>query len=418
MVRGGRSGSSFGRSSRGRGLLAASASGSSSVSPPVAVGSGEFTPPPLRVPAAGPSSVSPTVAAAAGPASVSPPVAAGSGQSTPSPNAVVGPVLKDAVSLHEGGGSFYDSTLQEVWINGDKIEPAQASQFITRTIQAHFPGPIHRFNDFPMEVQELLYQMFMSNHRFMRRSDEARSRLVWTMTARSNFKHLLYNARKNAHKVSQSADLTLWWERALTRMRRDYWESLYNIWAAERWQQTSTIMKVNRAANPEANMHTSGSVSFATHQSRLEKELKRPSTFQEVFDKTHKKKGTDQYISDRVREVVESYNQHMTEKYAREEEQPQLDPEVWVATSGAPKKGHVYGFRHSMDTSRVLSGSSSSTSQTSAFSTPAGALGTSPSEMMGFIEDTISAETMETRLVQMQTQMSDAVQAQFSQALS
>ncbi|MQL98388.1 hypothetical protein Taro_031098 [Colocasia esculenta] len=101
-------------------------------------------------------------------------------------------------------------------------------------------------------------------------------------------------------------------------------------------------MKVNRAANPEANMHTSGSVSFATHQSRLEKELKRPPTFQEVLDKTHKKKGTDQYISDKAREVAESYSQKMTEKYVGEEEQPQLDPEVWVAASDAPKKGHVY----------------------------------------------------------------------------
>ncbi|MQM04220.1 hypothetical protein Taro_037013 [Colocasia esculenta] len=329
----------------------------------------------------------------------------------------------DAVSLQEGGGSFYESPLREVWINGDKIEPAQASQFITRTIQAHFPGPIYRFNDFSMEVQELLYQMFMSNHRFTRRSDEAQSRLVWTMTARSNFKHLLYNARKNAHKISQSADPTLWRERGLTWMRGDYWETLCNIWAAEIWQQTSTTMKVNRAANPEANMHTSGSVSFAIHQSRLEKELKMPLTFQEVFDKTHKKKRMDQYISDRAREVAESYSQQMTEKYVGEEEQPQLDPEVWVAASGAPKKGHVYGFGHSIDTSRVFSGTSSSASHTSAFTT-VGAPGTSPSEMRGFIADTISglesrlAQTMETRLVQKQTQVTDALHAQLSQSLS
>ncbi|MQL86464.1 hypothetical protein Taro_018994 [Colocasia esculenta] len=279
----------------------------------------KFTPPQPRGPVVGPSSVSPTVAAAVGVASMSPPLVA---------------------------------------------EPAQASHFITRIIQAHFPGPIHRFNDFPMEVQELLYQMFMSNHRFTRRSDEARSRLVWTMTARSNFKYLLYNARKNADKVSQSADMTLWRERAPSWMRRDYWETLCNIWAAERWQQTSTIMKVNRAANPEANMHTGGS---------------------------------------------ESYSQQMIEKYAGEDEQPQLDPEVWVAASGAPKKGHVYGFGHSMDTSRVLSGAFSSASQTSAFSTGVGAPGTSPSDMMGFITNMISglqshlAQTMETRLVQMQT---------------
>ncbi|MQL95387.1 hypothetical protein Taro_028050 [Colocasia esculenta] len=79
-------------------------------------------------------------------------------------------------------------------------------------------------------------------------------------------------------------------------MRRDYWQGLCNIWVTERWQETSTTMKVNRAANPEANKHTSGSVSFANYQSRLEKELKQPPTFQEVFDKTHKKKGTDRSV--------------------------------------------------------------------------------------------------------------------------
>ncbi|MQL95229.1 hypothetical protein Taro_027901 [Colocasia esculenta] len=215
---------------------------------------------------------------------------------------------------------------------------------------------------------------FNSNHRFACRSDEAQSRLVWTTTARSNFKHLLYNVRKNAQKIFQSADPTLWRERAPTWMRRDYWESLCNIWATERWQQASTTMKVNRAANPEANMHTSGSISFATHQSKLE-----------------------------------LYSQQMIEKYAGEEEQPQLDPEVWVAASSAPKKGHVYGFGHSMDMSRALSGASSSASQTSAFTTP-GAPGTSPSEMMGFIRDEISS--LESRLAQrMQTQVSDAIQA-------
>ncbi|MQL76998.1 hypothetical protein Taro_009389 [Colocasia esculenta] len=141
------------------------------------------------------------------------------------------------------------------------------------------------------------------------------------------------------------------------------------------------------------------------------KELKWPPTFSEVFDKTHKKKGMDQYISDRAREVA------MTEKYIGEEEQLQLDPEVWVAASGASMKGHVYGFGHSMDTSRVLSGASSSASQpTSAFPTP-GAPGTSPSVMMGFIRDEISS--LESRLAHtMQTQVSDAVQAQLSQAIS
>ncbi|MQM10057.1 hypothetical protein Taro_042948 [Colocasia esculenta] len=132
--------------------------------------------------------------------------------------------------------------------------------------------------------------------------------------------------------------------------------------------------------------------------------------------KTHNNKGADQYISDRAREVA-LYSQQMTEKYAGEEEQPQLDLEVWVTALCAPRKGHVYGFRHSMDTSKVLSSASSSSSQvTSAFTTP-GAPGTSPSEMMGFIQDEITS--LESRLIHtMHTQVSNAVQAQLSQAVA
>ncbi|MQL69012.1 hypothetical protein Taro_001321 [Colocasia esculenta] len=161
----------------------------------------------------------------------------------------------------------------------NKIEPTQASQFITKTIQAHFSGPIHRFSNFLMDVQDLLYDMFMKNHRFTKRSDELRTRSGWTTIARANFKHL----RRNAEKETQ---------------------------------------------------------------------LKRPPKFQELFDQTHKKKGTNNYISEKAREVA--------------------------VTSGAPKKGHVYGFGHSLGTARVISSCSSSVSHaTSPFTTPAAPGGSS-----------------------------------------
>ncbi|MQM08970.1 hypothetical protein Taro_041828 [Colocasia esculenta] len=80
MVCGARLGSSSRRSSHGRGLLAALASASSSVPPPVA--------------------------AAAGPSSVPPHVAAGLGEFTPPHPRVPSAVPEDTVSLQEGGGSF------------------------------------------------------------------------------------------------------------------------------------------------------------------------------------------------------------------------------------------------------------------------------------------------------------------------
>ncbi|MQM10785.1 hypothetical protein Taro_043683 [Colocasia esculenta] len=88
MVRGARTGSSSRRSSHARGLFAASAFGSSSVPPPVAAGSGEFTLPYPRVPII-----------AFGPSSVPPPVAASSGQSTPSP-----PTVPEQSSIHTSFG--------------------------------------------------------------------------------------------------------------------------------------------------------------------------------------------------------------------------------------------------------------------------------------------------------------------------
>ncbi|MQL92343.1 hypothetical protein Taro_024965, partial [Colocasia esculenta] len=101
-----------------------------------------------------------------------------------------------------------------------------------------------------------------------------------------------------------------------------------------------------------------------------EAQLKRPPQFQELFDETHKKKGTYYYISEKAREVADSYGRGMDERYGDDSQHPELDPDVWVAASGAPKKGHVYGFRHSLGTTRVISSCSNFISHaTSPFTT-------------------------------------------------
>ncbi|MQM21969.1 hypothetical protein Taro_055016 [Colocasia esculenta] len=187
--------------------------------------------------------------------------------STPPPSE---PVHADDNTSHHKGEGSYNETMRVVWINeGNKIEPAQASQFITKTIQAHFPGPIHRFSDFPMDVQDLLFSMFMRNHRFTEHSDGLCARSAWTTTARANFKHLMYNVRRNAERVSASTDKNQWKEHG-----------------------------------------------------------------------------------------PESYSRGMDERYGDD-------------ISGAPKKGHVYGIRHSLGTTRVISSCSSSVSHaTSPFTIP------------------------------------------------
>ncbi|MQM07220.1 hypothetical protein Taro_040059 [Colocasia esculenta] len=99
---------------------------------------------------------------------------------------------------------------------------------------------------------------------------------------------------------------------------------------------------------------------------------------QELLDETHKKKGTDDYIREKAREVAESYSRGMDERYGDDSQRPELDPDIWVATSGEPKKGYVYGFGHSLGMARVISSCSSSVSHaTSPFTTPAAPGGSS-----------------------------------------
>ncbi|MQM15066.1 hypothetical protein Taro_048003 [Colocasia esculenta] len=68
-------------------------------------------------------------------------------------------------------------------------------------------------------------------------------------------------------------------------------------------------------------------------------ELKRAPTFRELFDRTHKRKGTDDYVSESARMIVETYDRMMADHYAKGTPQPDLDPEALVNTAGEPKKG-------------------------------------------------------------------------------
>ncbi|MQM02316.1 hypothetical protein Taro_035079 [Colocasia esculenta] len=195
-------------------------------------------------------------------------------------------------------------------------------------------------------------------------------------------------------------------------MRKEYWTELCNIWGAEKWNENSSKAKQNRAEHPEANVHTSGSVSFATHKARLEVQFKRPPQFQELFDETHKKKGTNDYISEKAREVAESYSRGMDERYGDDSQCPELDPDIWVASSGAPKKGHVYGFGHSLGATRVISSCSSSVSHaTSPFTTPAAPDGSSsaaptitPDMFRAIVNETVS-QNISTIVSQIVSQM-------------
>ncbi|MQL77000.1 hypothetical protein Taro_009385 [Colocasia esculenta] len=45
-----------------------------------------------------------------------------------------------------------------------KIDPGSASRYITTLVHAHIPGPVDAWREFPMPIQDLLFDMFMETY--------------------------------------------------------------------------------------------------------------------------------------------------------------------------------------------------------------------------------------------------------------
>ncbi|MQM19934.1 hypothetical protein Taro_052947, partial [Colocasia esculenta] len=241
-----------------------------------------------------------------------------------------------------------------------KIDPVFASRYITMLVYAHIPGLVDALREFPVPIRDLLFDMFMQRFAFMRPEDLPRAQAIWESTTQTNLKKLMWEARDKAMKTTGNRDPMAWLDYGPVWLRRDFWESLCELWATGPWQERSQAAKRNRSTHLEKNVHTSGSVSYATYNKKLHHELERAPTFRELFDRTHKRKGTDDYVSESARTIAETYDRTMADRHVEGTPQPDLDPEAWVDAAGGPRKGRVYGFGDSLDTTPVLSSYASS----------------------------------------------------------
>ncbi|MQM09619.1 hypothetical protein Taro_042494 [Colocasia esculenta] len=188
---------------------------------------------------------------------------------------------------------------QPCWISGGEIDPGSASRYITSLVHAHIPRPVDAWREFPVPVRDLLFDMFTRRFAFTRPEDLPRARAIWESTAQTNLRKSMWETWDKAMKTTGNRNPMAWLDYGPVWLRRDYWETLCERWAAGPWQERSQATKRNRSSIPEKNVHTSGSVSYATHNQKLHHELERAPTFRELFDQTHKRKGTDDYVSER-----------------------------------------------------------------------------------------------------------------------
>ncbi|MQL78521.1 hypothetical protein Taro_010938 [Colocasia esculenta] len=223
---------------------------------------------------------------------------------------------------------------------------------------------------------------FWRRYMFTTPEDLPRARVVWESTGQINFRKSMWEVRDKAAKTTGSQDPTAWMDYGPVWMRRDYWESLCQQWATGPWQKRSQAAKRNRAAHLEKNVHTSG----------LRHELECAPTFRELFDRTHKRKGTDDYVSESARTIAETYDKMMVDRYVEGTPHPDLDLEAWVDAAEGPKKGRVYGFRDSLDTTPVLSSYASSISPPAYASSSAATPGSGGEDIRTLIREELSQQ--------------------------
>ncbi|MQM23160.1 hypothetical protein Taro_056223 [Colocasia esculenta] len=171
---------------------------------------------------------------------------------------------------------------------------------------------------------------------FMRPEDLPRARAIWESTAQTNLRKSMYEARNKAMKTTGSQDPMAWLSE----------EGL-----------------------------------LGRH------ELERAATFRELFNRTHKRKGRDDYVSESARTIDKTYDKTMADRYAEGTPQPDLDPEAWVDAVGGLRKGRVYGFGDSLDTTPVLSSYASSVTPPAYASSSAAPPGSGVEEMRTLIRE-------------------------------
>ncbi|MQM08131.1 hypothetical protein Taro_040985 [Colocasia esculenta] len=149
------------------------------------------------------------------------------------------------------------------------------------SIQQRMRRGLSYLDDIHVGFQGELDHFKLTRYVFTRPEDLPRAQVVWESTAQTNLRKSMWEAWDKAMKTTGNRDPMAWLDYGPIWLRRDYWDSLCERWVTGPWQERSQAAKCNRSTHLEKNVHTSGSVSYATHSQKLHHELERAPTFRE-----------------------------------------------------------------------------------------------------------------------------------------
>ncbi|MQL72000.1 hypothetical protein Taro_004314 [Colocasia esculenta] len=220
---------------------------------------------------------------------------------------------------------------------------------------------------------QLILDIFgRTSHHFATEREVADARTTWNKIAPNRFTNYLHKHKAAAKKASRNFDNPLMWKgRGPPTIRRDYWDVMCDKWGTEDFRHCSRIDVENRTKMPEATLHTSGSISFERQKRKMEKEKGGSVSYKELFEHTHRRKNTGDFVSQKSKEVMETYAEQIVDRHGGDSTQhPEFDVMAWFGATGQPKKGRVFGFGSSLDAGQVISSSQDSHSSPIAMTPP------------------------------------------------
>ncbi|MQL91149.1 hypothetical protein Taro_023753 [Colocasia esculenta] len=244
-----------------------------------------------------------------------------------------------------------------------KFEPPEVTRLITKSLLHHLPG--RRGTSSIASSSHFWY----CTYRFATAKQEEDARIAWKKVAGRRFSDYLSKKEELAKRaVGGVADPLQWKGYGPPAIRKDYWDAMCDQSAAQEYQSRSSITTQNWAKMPEASLHTSGSITFGRHKKRMEEEAGGPVAYTELFRRTHKHKESGEFVSERAKEVVESYEQQLIERHGDDScQHPQFDASAWLVAAGQPKKGRVFRFGTGMDAGGVINSTMESGRSTTSY---------------------------------------------------
>ncbi|KAG4980119.1 hypothetical protein JHK85_034077 [Glycine max] len=130
------------------------------------------------------------------------------------------------------------------------------------------------------------------------------------------------------------------------------WNDLLSHWNAPEYRSKCAQAKKNWASEKGGCMHTGGSISLQDHAIRLSEELGQSVHVDEVFQQTHLRKDTGQFVDDRSRRTHARLSQARSDAASSVgesqltpldlAEEQRLGSRCWVAVAGPKHNGRLY----------------------------------------------------------------------------